>query len=547
MERVLAPRWSLADAVPEPVRQAREGVGTGSAHRGAYTQSGGGGWSTQSSSHVGTAGFANAPAARARTPSGGSILPSRGGPATRTGFSPVPPLPSQPQASMQSQRFPMPIPVPATPPRHGGEKSQLSAATLGSFHVQPHTTFAEPKTTTPERPVLKSTPETFERNFPSLGNSASPTPHAPAPLAPVAWGKPDVVSIVAAPATRKKSMADVGIDGLDHADDVGAAVNHGGEAAEIARLMALVPKPIAKSNGKTLPMGARERPKPTPVSKGPLMKQAQLPQKPAAAKPIQIGAKAPIAKVAATAPVPIPVASARPKLRSSMKPSPRNNGGAAFPSMGVDGHLDCEALAPPGLSKRPTPSSETYQVRADSDDTDIASTSESWDADDARITESPPYSSPPSSPRPPTPSHPASPTLTDRSSPRSTTPTTSTPRTPLSPAAAAASISVPAEASVAAPDPYMHTVFAYSASLEKEEQFLRTLGWDKRDYYAETVDETQFIITEEEKREFWAGVRGTAGVAGASAKGRGRGGGVGAKKGRAASGAAGARKKSGKI
>lgn len=54
-------------------------------------------------------------------------------------------------------------------------------------------------------------------------------------------------------------------------------------------------------------------------------------------------------------------------------------------------------------------------------------------------------------------------------------------------------------------DPYAST-FQYSASLEKEEQFLRSLGWDKSAYYDSDVDESEFVITEDEKKEFWDGV-----------------------------------------
>ncbi|KAJ1562399.1 hypothetical protein HK096_010349 [Nowakowskiella sp. JEL0078] len=49
--------------------------------------------------------------------------------------------------------------------------------------------------------------------------------------------------------------------------------------------------------------------------------------------------------------------------------------------------------------------------------------------------------------------------------------------------------------------------FAYSASLEREEAFLKKLGWEKQTYYDSDVDENEFVITESEIQEFWESAR----------------------------------------
>ncbi|KND03396.1 uncharacterized protein SPPG_00884 [Spizellomyces punctatus DAOM BR117] len=330
----------------------------------------------------------------------------------------------------------VPAPAPAPAPARQQPWPQLNSSTLGAFKPLVTSPSSEGRPTFPEPAETEIVePVSFENNFPSLGNAPGPAvKNAPvvAPSKPrVAWGKPDVVSIVAAPPQNNGSRSEGDNEIPD--DD---------EAAEIARLKALIPKlDKPKLHGKSISL--RERSK--SVGKIPPIARAATYSK---AMPTRS-----VAKPNFTSP-PVMISN-RPKLRSSMKASPRTKG--SFPQPVDDS------------SGSSTSSSRRTSLVADEDFSDTSNPVDDHDDDifplDPIPSTLPPLSTPSS---------------------RSTTPT-----------------SIPSTPTYSAKDDVYSSTFQYSASLEKEEQFLRTLGWDKRDYYDEGVDESEFVITEEEKKEFF--------------------------------------------
>ncbi|KAJ3037031.1 hypothetical protein HDV00_002099, partial [Rhizophlyctis rosea] len=455
---------------------------------------------------------------------------------------------------------------------------QLNSSTLGTFQQPPPPSASSivrsPSSEVP--PSMPTSPQSavepprgFEDNFPVLAGPKSAGPLSPAldRPTPIAWGKPNVVAKVAAPPPPKPKDVTPELEFEDLYTDPA-------EAAEIARLRALVPKLNAPKPGKP---GPRERsksmstPKTTVVPAKPIAPKVAPPPRPAPTKPVV---------------APVFIAN-RPKLRSSMKASPPNKPSAVPPSeikpparetmrksdSGVGGWLQSETSSESGallsqqsgesLSQRsgrsPSVSSgagsergrEQYHVRATSSSASPGASAETFTVGDAGVfdasfenagfgreeeedvfeEEEDEVRSQASSvtdrddgfgdadeegewerevtvigePRPQR--APQSPHLSsERSSSRGTSPVS---RAPSTPAIDSAPNSEHDEDALkteygARADPYAST-FQYSASLEKEEQFLRSLGWDKSAYYDSDVDESEFVITDEETREFWDG------------------------------------------
>ncbi|KAJ3171467.1 hypothetical protein HDU88_007547 [Geranomyces variabilis] len=478
---------------------------------------------------------------------------------------------------------------------------QLSSATLGTFSKPPMpiTPAGGDSLDGSERRASEA-PVSFENNFPSLGGSGGPG------VAPsggkgasgkptVAWGKPDVAAIVSSrPPTSAKS--DAGVEST--AEDE--------EAAEIARLKALIPR-LDKGKGHAKGLSAlRERSK--SVS-GPKLPFSALNGRPATlgaqhghGRPSILAARS--AGMGMSNPVAI---SNRPKLRSTMKASPRDankfpkdtsaaNSQAGHGNGGESG----TTAAPPTETPSPADHHHHHHTDASSSENSRGSSTNGEDLfdRDGRETASPEES--PSAEAAEKEremdkekempdvddsgifaldsiddilasdhhmaSVPAVAAISSRSrawSSRSTTPSPGTPdsdgapnrggRTRSSshdlesdshddsdrscgggpqqsqllftaPNMAATGeeqdvhrgLAVGQQPQLARPAPYEST-FQYSASLEKEESFLRTLGWDKSTYYDSDVDEKEFVITQEEKEEFFKGYSRLCGAGDAGA------------------------------
>ncbi|KAJ3283514.1 hypothetical protein HK104_010341 [Borealophlyctis nickersoniae] len=431
---------------------------------------------------------------------------------------------------------------------------QLNSATLGTFKTANPSVASSgsgnDQPATPTSPLVRSSasPIVAPEDFPVLGGA----PKSAGPMSPViAWGKSDVASKIAAPPSKNDMGGEMEFEDLYHDSS---------EAAEIARLKALVPKLNAPKIPGKQAMGSRERSKSVALAKAPiptttkpvvLIKAAPMPTKPMPTRINHVArpSVAPNGPTSTAAPVFI---ANRPKLRSTMKASPRNK--AAFPASmdpqnasqgqkerdslhksdsGVGEWTSCntsptttsresrsasissasgsdrdDATSPLNSQDTSGPTSpigidannvdeqldyndcqEDAEVEVRSQASSVAeSEQESWETDAAIIGESPQGVN----------GDDHFPALSDGSS-RSTTPAMSAPGTP-----GPNRDDTPSDVE-SHPDPYAST-FQYSASLEREEQFLRSLGWDKSAYYDSDVDESEYVITEEEKKEFWDGV-----------------------------------------
>ncbi|KAJ3039352.1 hypothetical protein HK097_002863, partial [Rhizophlyctis rosea] len=477
---------------------------------------------------------------------GGAAAPAPPAPKKSYPFHPPAPSTGVGRSNRSVSFSPAPAPAQAWP--------VLNSSTLGTFQQPPPPTSVAPATATPmvrspshEIPPAVNAPQSaveprgFEDNFPVLAGPKSAGPLSPSIDRPtsVVWGKPDMVSKVAAPPAKPK---DVGPE-LDMQD----LYIDPAEAAEMARLRALVPKLNAPKPGKP---GPRERSKTLPSGKNPVA----APPKPAPPKPVP--AVRPVtAKPATVAPVFI---ANRPKLRSTMKASPQNK--HAFPpkqaestttppepmkksDSGIGGwpqrETSMESSQRTGrspsvssgagsdhhvraTSSSASPSAQEGQTNgvfedgegmfdasfehgsyADVEDEDHHDNVDAADEIRSQASSTEPDWSHTATPHPRRASA-LSPLLSEPSS-RSTSPVAA----PSTPAIDAHHHHHPAEHDedglkndLGRCDPYAMT-FQYSASLEKEEQFLRSLGWDKSAYYDSDVDESEFVITDEEKREFW--------------------------------------------
>ncbi|KAJ3176847.1 hypothetical protein HDU87_004779 [Geranomyces variabilis] len=475
---------------------------------------------------------------------------------------------------------------------------QLSSATLGTFSKPPIPVIpAGGDSSDGSERRANEVPVSFENNFPSLGGSggvsgAAPSASKGASGKPtVAWGKPDVAAIVSSrPPTGAKS--DAGVDSA--AEDE--------EAAEIARLKALIPR-LDKGKGHAKGLSAlHERSK--SVS-GPKMPFSALNGRPATlgaqhghGRPSILAARS--SGMGMSNPVAI---TNRPKLRSTMKASPRDANkfpkdmsAAASEAAHGNGRESGAAAAAP--ADTPSPADHHHHHHADAsssensrgsstngedlfdrDGRETASPEETpsaeaaekeqemekekemQDIDDSGIfaldsiddilasdhhvssipavagvsSRSRAWSSRSTTPSPGTPDSDSAPNRdartrssshdlesdshddSDRScgggAPQQSQLLFTTPAAPVKMAAGdeqdvLRGLSVVGQQQQqprpARPAPYEST-FQYSASLEKEESFLRTLGWDKSAYYDSDVDEKEFVITQEEKEEFFKG------------------------------------------
>ncbi|KAI9088837.1 hypothetical protein DFS34DRAFT_674876 [Phlyctochytrium arcticum] len=413
-------------------------------------------------------------------------------------------------------------PGPPTPNGNNARQQpwpQLSSSTLGVFKPLVPSPVAENRQffAEPQRDKTEPAPANFENNFPSLGNGTNGTSNrisASGPtlnhiLRPVAaWGKPDAASIVAGggppPGPIETELS-------AHVDD--------GEAAEIARLKALIPKlDKPKFAGKAASM--RERGKNGIIPKGLGMPNQQ--RSASFTKP-STGLRPSILNKANTVSAPVMIAN-RPKLRTSLKSSPR-----------PQSHLPVAEVGPAGVNGvRNDDCNSLTQASGDSAEFDLGELAHSNSEEDIFALEG--SNSACSMLNSVTSQSDEFPGLSTASS-RSTTPTASGPGTPeshferrdmtrstshelgLAPFLGSSKLHEPADhhasksdivrstaksANYPKPEPY-ESVFQYSASLEKEERFLRSLGWDKSAYYDSDVDESEFVITEEEKQEFFRG------------------------------------------
>ncbi|KAJ3163464.1 hypothetical protein HDU86_000043 [Geranomyces michiganensis] len=480
---------------------------------------------------------------------------------------------------------------------------QLSSATLGAFSKPPVPVSAPTDLLDGTERRTNDPPISFENNFPSLSGGAASSAgksgangNAGTTAKPAAaWGKPDVAAIVSSrPPAGAKSEPEVDSTAEDE------------EAAEIARLKALIPR-LDKGKGHAKGMSSlRERSK--SVS-GPKLPFSALNGRPATLG-AQHGNGRPSILAARTSAMSNPVAiSNRPKLRSTMKASPREaskfpkemsttdsrpaadgdgpggggNGGGGEPpaeTPSPDHHHHTDAWS----SENSRGSSTNGEDLFDRDGRETASpevlpthhevekeeTKQAHDVDAGIFALDPvddiflapsassapmaaaaagarggsAWSSRSTSPSPGTPdsdsmangahtrssSHDYLESDSHDDSDRScgggpqhqqpqlfmTTGLTSTASAPLG--VSATTINSAEQGSdfglgltgagvglgQPRPAPYEST-FQYSASLEKEESFLRTLGWDKSAYYDSDVDEKEFVITQEEKEEFFKG------------------------------------------
>ncbi|KAI8903069.1 hypothetical protein DFJ77DRAFT_532464 [Powellomyces hirtus] len=408
---------------------------------------------------------------------------------------------------------------------------QLNSATLGTFSkpiVTPPAVEPSSPTDSSGKETSSEVPVSFENNFPSLGggitvpSKASSSGVAGKAAKPkVAWGKADVVSIVASH-TGNGTKSEQDVDSA--ADDE--------EAAEIARLKALIPRlDKPKMHGKGM-AAIRERSKSVSAVRVPFSglngRSATVSTTGMAngrpsilSKPTQMGSNG-------SQPMLI---SNRPKLRSTMKASPRSKHG--FPQASEDKNTEA-ATSPVDIGDIGEPSCSD-QIDASSSETSRGSSTNGEDLSDCDAVESSTeaFQQQEESPRhekekvelvarqeagifdldcaseeAPLPVVTTSEQVLSSWSSRSTTPGPSTPDSdnthpamclPLSWA-----VTRPSLRSRPRPAPYEST-FQYSASLEKEESFLRTLGWDRSAYYDSDVDESEFVITQEEKEEFFKG------------------------------------------
>ncbi|KAI8919385.1 hypothetical protein DFJ77DRAFT_276236 [Powellomyces hirtus] len=431
---------------------------------------------------------------------------------------------------------------------------QLNSATLGTFSkpiVTPPAVEPSSPTDSSGKETSSEVPVSFENNFPSLGggitvpSKASSSGVAGKAAKPkVAWGKADVVSIVASH-TGNGTKSEQDVDSA--ADDE--------EAAEIARLKALIPRlDKPKMHGKGM-AAIRERSKSVSAVRVPFSglngRSATVSTTGMAngrpsilSKPTQMGSNG-------SQPMLI---SNRPKLRSTMKASPRSKHG--FPQASEDKNTEA-ATSPVDIGDIGEPSCSD-QIDASSSETSRGSSTNGEDLSDCDAVESSTeaFQQQEESPRhekekvelvarqeagifdldcaseeAPLPVVTTSEQVLSSWSSRSTTPGPSTPdsdnthraRTRSSsrdlgsdshddsdrssshvPSTVVGSYTTQSAIALPRPAPYEST-FQYSASLEKEESFLRTLGWDRSAYYDSDVDESEFVITQEEKEEFFKG------------------------------------------
>ncbi|KAJ3012874.1 hypothetical protein HKX48_006023 [Thoreauomyces humboldtii] len=395
-----------------------------------------------------------------------------------------------------------------------------------------------------DRPSVEKEPVSFENNFPSLGNggvTVKPAATGPKPASPVvAWGNADVASIVAATPAPAGVKSELSVEPTEEDE----------EAAEIARLKALIPKlNQPKSHGKGM-AAIRERSK--SVSAAKLGVPAQQPSRastfskgPVSTRP-SILSKPNQLSSALSNPL---IISNRPKLRSTMKASPR--AGNAFPqasraasaenssaeqgkeslpsdiaeasssetsrgsSTNGEDLSDCDThQSSPGMHPEPT---KTVTASAEPEAIFPLETGGEQVGEHRALSN--PWSSGSTSPSPGTSdSDIAHRENRPRSSSRELSSNDSD-RSGSHPLSVTAPPTLVEETGFASPAPFSaskvgrifprpapyESTFQYSASLEKEEQFLRTLGWDRSAYYDSDVDENEFVITQEEKEEFFKG------------------------------------------
>ncbi|KAI8997945.1 hypothetical protein BC832DRAFT_542465 [Gaertneriomyces semiglobifer] len=505
MDKVFSPRWSTNGQAGS----ANTGsLGNGS-NRARTTTHGGGAFGTRSStpsSHprprtvstsslaaFGTKDIVLGPGGTIGRPSSGNA--QQYGSATAS-LSKDSSLVTSKRSERRERHAPANISLPPNPWRSASQSStrqqpwpQLSSATLGSFKPMTASPLSETRPEIPpyEKPALKSAPIAFENNFPSLGNAVARNSVAPAATPPskpkVAWGKPDVVSIVAAPPPR----AEPAEENEEQQNDE--------EAAEIARLKALIPK-LDKPKGKSVSM--RERSK-SISTKNATATARTFPK--TAAAPRSNGSSKPVGSNG----VPVMIKN-RPKLRSTMKASPTAKSifsteleGRGEESLAIQGQDETENAEHGNNSQ----SRDDAEQHPESPNSVSASSTAAVEEEDVFLLEEVDTMRIPvmhDSTDASGASSPITPTSSGRTSPYFDVRTRSSSDSTSDDTVCGDAITI--RRSNSKTDAYAET-FRYSASLEKEEEFLKTLGWDKKEFYDSDLDEDEFIITEEEKEAFF--------------------------------------------